>query len=110
MINWSEVRKQFPVTERVAYLNSAAAGPLTRDVAAAGSEYYSQMMVEGDKRWDEWLAKREDVRRRVAAFINAEPDEIGLTTNTSSGMSVIVDAVSYTHLRAHETPEHLVCR
>src|SRR5678816_1237994 len=25
-------------------------------------------------------------------------------------MAVFVDAVSYTHLRAHETPEHLVCR
>src|SRR5678815_471663 len=23
---------------------------------------------------------------------------------------MVVDAVSYTHLRAHETPEHLVCR
>src|SRR5674536_244536 len=26
------------------------------------------------------------------------------------GMGNAVDAVSYTHLRAHETPEHLVCR
>jgi selenocysteine lyase/cysteine desulfurase len=33
------------------------------------------------------------VRRKVAAFINAEPDEIALTTNTSSGMNVIVDAL-----------------
>jgi selenocysteine lyase/cysteine desulfurase len=33
------------------------------------------------------------VRKKVAAFINAEPDEIGLTTNTSSGMNVIVDAL-----------------
>jgi len=33
------------------------------------------------------------VRAKVAAFINAEPDEIGLTTNTSSGMNVIVDAL-----------------
>ena len=24
--------------------------------------------------------------------------------------AVFVEAVSYTHLRAHETPEHLVCR
>ena len=24
--------------------------------------------------------------------------------------SVVLDTVSYTHLRAHETPEHLVCR
>jgi selenocysteine lyase/cysteine desulfurase len=33
------------------------------------------------------------VRRKVAAFINAEPDEIALTTNTSSGMNVIIDAL-----------------
>lgn len=93
MINWADIRKQFPVTERVAYLNTAAAGPLSRAVMEAGSAYYFQMMADGDKRWDEWLEKREAVRRNVAAFINAEPDEIGLTTNTSSGMNLIVDAL-----------------
>ena len=60
---------------------------------AAATEYYQQMMNDADTHWDEWLAKREDVRRKVAAFINAEPDEIALTTNTSSGMNVIVDAL-----------------
>lgn len=50
-------------------------------------------MADGDLHWDDWLAKREEVRRSVARFINAEPDEIGLTTNTSSGMNVIVDAL-----------------
>ena len=95
MINWSDVRKQFPVTDRVAYLNTAAAGPLSRRVAEAGEKYYRQMMTDGDKRWDEWLTKREEVRRGIAAFINAEPDEIGLTTNTSSGMNVIVDALEH---------------
>jgi len=95
MIHWADIRKQFPVTERVAYLNTAAAGPLSRQVAEAGSEYYLQMMDEGDRRWDEWLEKREAVRRKVAAFINAEPDEIGLTTNTSSGMNLIVDALEH---------------
>ena len=93
MTNWSDIRRQFPVTERVAYLNTAAAGPLARPVMQAGSEYYLQMMDEGDRRWDEWLEKREAVRRDIAALINAEPDEIGLTTNTSSGMNVIVDAL-----------------
>jgi selenocysteine lyase/cysteine desulfurase len=51
------------------------------------------MRDEGDVHWDEWLARCEDVRKRVAAFINAKPDEIGFTTNTSSGMNVIVDAL-----------------
>ena len=93
MINWDDIRKQFPVTENSTYLNAAAAGPLSRATTAAATEYYQQMMNDGDIHWDEWLEKREDVRRRVARFINAEPDEIGLTTNTSSGMNVIIDAL-----------------
>jgi cysteine desulfurase/selenocysteine lyase len=93
MISWEDIRKQFPVTKNSTYLNSAAAGPLSRATMAAAAEYYQQMMNDGDVHWDEWLEKREDVRRKVAAFINAEPDEIALTTNTSSGMNVIIDAL-----------------
>jgi cysteine desulfurase / selenocysteine lyase len=93
MIDWSEIRKNFPVTDNYAYLNTAAAGPLARSTRDAAAEYYELMTADGDVHWDGWLAKREEVRRKVAAFINAEPDEIGLTTNTSSGMHVIVDAL-----------------
>ena len=50
-------------------------------------------MNDGDVHWDTWLARCEEVRRQVAAFINAEPEEIGFTTNTSSGMNLIVDAL-----------------
>jgi cysteine desulfurase/selenocysteine lyase len=93
MINWKEIRKQFPITEKVAYLNTAAAGPLARATMDAATGYYRQMTEDADQHWDEWLARREDVRKQIAKFINAEPDEIGLTTNTSSGMNVIVDAL-----------------
>ena len=93
MINWDDIRKQFPVTENSTYLNSAAAGPLSRATAAAATEYYQQMTDDADTHWDEWLEQREEVRRKVAALINAEPEEIALTTNTSSGMNVIIDAL-----------------
>lgn len=93
MTNWNEIREQFPVTGTRVYLNTAAAGPLSHRTAAAAREYYDQMMTEGDARWDEWLARRELVRERVARFINAETAEIALTTNTSSGMNLIIDAL-----------------
>ena len=93
MIDWMNIRKQFPVTTNSVYLNTAAAGPLARSTAEAGAAYYEQMMNDGDVHWDEWLARREEVRVQVARFINAEPDEIGFTTNTSSGMNVIIDAL-----------------
>ena len=93
MINWAEVRAKFPVTKRSVYLNTAAAGPLAEETARAGAAYYEQMRNDGDVHWDNWLAQCEEVRARVAAFINAEPDEIGFTTNTSSGMNLIVDVL-----------------
>ena len=92
-INWQNIRRDFPITERTAYLDSAAAGPLPRPVMEAATDFYRQMMEGADARWDEWLERREDIRRRIANFINAEPDEIALTVNTSSGMNLIVDAL-----------------
>jgi len=93
MIQWRDIREQFPVTANSVYLNTAAAGPLARATAHAAVGYYEQMKNDGDLHWDTWLAQREEVRAKIAAFINAEPDEIALTTNTSSGMNVIVDAL-----------------
>ena len=92
-INWDEIRQRFPVTKRLAYLNSAAAGPVSRASFEAAAGYYEKMMRDGDVHWNRWLADREAIRLKIAQFINAEPDEIGLTTNTSSGMNVIVDAL-----------------
>jgi selenocysteine lyase/cysteine desulfurase len=93
MNNWEELRTRFPVTERLAYLNSAAAGPVSRASFEAASGYYEKMMRDGDVHWNRWLADREAIRKKIAAFVNAEPDEIAFTTNTSSGMNVIVDAL-----------------
>lgn len=93
MINWEEVRARFPVMRSSVYLNTAAAGPLAESTAKAGVGYYEQMMNDGDVHWDHWLARREEVRGQVAAFINAEPEEIGFTSNTSQGMNLIVDAL-----------------
>jgi cysteine desulfurase/selenocysteine lyase len=93
MTDWSQIRRRFPVTERAAYLNSAAAGPVSRASQAAAAGYYEKMMRDGDVHWNRWLADREAIRKKIADFINAEPEEIAFTTNTSQGMNVIVDAL-----------------
>src|SRR6184192_1113609 len=93
MTNWDEIRRRFPVTEKVAYLNSAAAGPVSRASYEAAAGYYEKMMHDGDVHWNRWLADREAVRKKIAAFINAEPEEVAFTTNTSQGMNMIVDAL-----------------
>src|SRR5438067_1521495 len=91
--DWARARAEFPVTENYAYLNSAGAGPVSRRVAEAVAQLYREMLESGDRLWDSWIARREEARAAVARLINAEPDEIGFTTNTSTGMNLIVDAL-----------------
>jgi selenocysteine lyase/cysteine desulfurase len=92
-ISWPSIRQRFPVTDRVAYLNSAAAGPVSMASQAAAAGYYEKMMRDGDVHWNRWLADREAIRKKVADYINAAPEEVAFTTNTSQGMNVIVDAL-----------------
>jgi selenocysteine lyase/cysteine desulfurase len=92
-LDWARVRAEFPVTETFAYLNSAGAGPVSRRVAEAAAQFYRETMESGDRLWEHWLARRERARADVARLIGAEPDEIAFTTNTSSGMNLIVDAL-----------------
>lgn len=92
-VDWASARRDFPVTERGAYLNSAASGPVAGVVRREAARFYEELMEEGDRRWEEWLARREAARENIARLINAEPEEVGFTTNTSSGMHLIIDAL-----------------
>jgi cysteine desulfurase / selenocysteine lyase len=92
-IDWARVRADFPVTQRWAYLNTAAAGPVSRVTMEAALRFYRESLEDADRHWPSWLNRREQARANIARLLNAEPDEIGLTTNTSSGMNLIVDAL-----------------
>src|SRR3712207_3874954 len=92
-VDWGGVRALFPVTETYAYLNSAGAGPVSRRTSEAAAKFYLETEEAGDRLWEVWLARRERARACLARLINAEPDEIAFTTNTSSGMNLIVDAL-----------------
>ncbi|HEY0098078.1 MAG TPA: aminotransferase class V-fold PLP-dependent enzyme [Pyrinomonadaceae bacterium] len=91
--DWQRVREEFPVTERLAYLNSAGAGPVPRAASDAALEFYREMLESGDKRWFDWLERRERARATISQLINAEPEEIAFTINTSTGMNLIIDAL-----------------
>src|SRR5215211_3495593 len=92
-LDWAGVRAGFPVTENYTYLNSAGAGPVSSRVGEVAAQFYRETLESGDRLWEHWLARRERARADVARLINAEPDEIAFTTNTSSGMNLIVDAL-----------------
>lgn len=91
---WKELREDFPATKSQIYLNAAAASPTPRPVAQAVAGFYRDLEQGGDRYWDDWLARVEDVRSKAAAFINADPDEIAFVPNTSTGINLIADLIA----------------
>src|SRR5678815_2135994 len=56
-----------------------------------------------------------NARRRSGPCVQSRNATIGTTAKIMAGLRSTarphsMETVSYTHLRAHETPEHLVCR
>ncbi|MCA1643878.1 MAG: hypothetical protein LC785_18510 [Acidobacteria bacterium] len=72
--DWWGVRRDFAVTERIAYLNSAATGAIPRQVADAATGFYADVLASGDAHWNDWMSRRERVRGLVARLVNAERD------------------------------------
>src|SRR5210317_1796521 len=89
MVDWNEVRKEFPVCDKYVYLNPAGGSPMSRSASEAGQLFYKEMLEFGDTYWNKWLERTESTRSALAEFIGAGRDEIGFTTNTSHGMNLV---------------------
>lgn len=91
---WSEIRKDFPITQRCIYLDHASGGPIPRPVYEKLPQYHAECYQEGDFAWPRWMERKEEIRRKAAAFINADPAEIAFTSSTSQGMNLIADMIA----------------
>ena len=89
MIDWNKIREEFPVCKKMVYLNPAGGSPVSMSAATEAKRFYDEMLEHGDTYFDIWLKRTEEIRTRLARFINAEREEIGFTTNTSHGMNLV---------------------
>ncbi|HKU57496.1 MAG TPA: aminotransferase class V-fold PLP-dependent enzyme [Gaiellaceae bacterium] len=92
-MTFEEARAQFPVLERVAYLNAGSAGPLPRAAVDAARERLDRDAAEGRSGTayiEDVFALREQVRRKIAAVLGTTPDLVALTDSTTRGCQIAV--------------------
>jgi L-cysteine/cystine lyase len=93
------IRAEFPVFERLAYLNTGTAGPLARRTAQAIAAHAEQQLLEGRSNMKAFMTQyfplREDLHVRMGKMIGADPDEIALTHHTSEGMNLATMALNW---------------
>lgn len=93
MVDWGEIRKDFPITERFTYLDHASASPIPRPVYECMLQYYKELGGFADFSWNRWIKRREEVRKKIAVFLGACPQEIAFTSSTSHGMNLIAELI-----------------
>ena len=87
MALWEKYRDQFPVTEKLTYMNHAAVAPLSRRAAEAMQHLAQDALENGSLHYSDWMETYDGVRRATAKLINATPEEIAIVKNTSEGIA-----------------------
>ena len=86
------LRAQFPVLERVAYLNSGTDGPLPAAAVAAAREELAHAERAGrlTAHFERRLELQDELRGAYARLLGAPADELALTTSTSDGLGRVI--------------------
>jgi L-cysteine/cystine lyase len=95
-MNFEEARAQFPVLERLAYLNAGTNGPMARTTAAAMIEQTQRDLEHGRSgmAWFERVLElREEARAGFAAVLDVDAQHVALTDSTSRGCSIVLSGL-----------------
>jgi selenocysteine lyase/cysteine desulfurase len=93
---FESLRREFPVTERYAYLNHAAIGPLPRRAAARMAALAETVAATGDRLWPQRNVEIERVRGLAARLLGArETHEVAFVENTSTGLSMVAEGIDW---------------
>jgi selenocysteine lyase/cysteine desulfurase len=93
-LDLDKIRKEFPVTEKYAYFDHAAVGPLPKKTVESVRRV-TEEKYEGDLHWESWEETAERVRESIANLTGARGEEIALTFNTSEGIAIVANGLTY---------------
>jgi L-cysteine/cystine lyase len=92
-VTFEEARAEFPVFERLVYLNAGTNGPLSRATAEAMAEHERAELERGrggPAYFEGALALRDEARARLAAAVNVPPENLALATSTTNGCNIVL--------------------
>lgn len=94
-MNFQEMRRLFPVTKKLVYLNHAGVSPISKPVKAAVDRFVKGYLDRGFTAAREWHAEEKEARGNAARLIGAQPDEIAFVANTSHGLSLVAAGLDW---------------
>lgn len=91
---WNIVKRQFPLDEKLIYLNAANVCPSSRPVLDRHLEFLRDFHANPSfQNRDKYKPMYETLRAKLAKMLRANADEIAITRNTSEGSNIVVKGI-----------------
>jgi len=90
-----DIRKTFPITRKIVYLNHAGVSPFSTKVAAGLARHVIEQTTYGGTVEPRWTKRVEEARRQAARLINAKPAEISFVDNTTQGLNYFARGIDW---------------
>lgn len=87
-------RSQIPLLARAIPMNNCSQAPATERTRRAADAFLDSWGRDGMD-WDAWITEVEQARESFARLINAEPDEIAVTSSVSHAVSALASALDF---------------
>jgi selenocysteine lyase/cysteine desulfurase len=88
------IRHRFRIFRERVYINSCSQGALSDSVRAAYDAYLSDWDEKGAP-WEYWTERQEAARASFAGLVNAQLDEVAVTTSLSAGVSALASGFRF---------------
>jgi isopenicillin-N epimerase len=92
-VYWEEIRNLFDFENRFIMMNNGTLGPMPKPVFNTLMRYFRVQMANPFDSYNYLPTFREAVRAKLAAFVNASPDEVALTSNTTEGLNFVINGL-----------------
>ena len=95
MLDWEDLRRFFPVTQKYIYLDHAGVSPLSTQVQSSMEAFLKEATENGYTNPEMWAETIESCRQSAARLINANPDEIAFVKNTTQGIILTANGINW---------------
>jgi isopenicillin-N epimerase len=90
---WEEIRKLYGFEDRFIMMNNGTLGPMPKTVFNTLMRTFRVQVSNPFDSYNYLPTFREAVRTKLAEFINASPEEVALTSNTTEGINLVVNGL-----------------
>ena len=90
---WDEVRKMYLFEDKLIMMNNGTVGPMPKPVFNTLMKYFKYQVRNPYDVYNFLPGGKEAVRDKLARFINASPDEVSLTSNTTEGLNLVANGL-----------------